>query len=339
MLQNDKNKLKLIFIDILRGYSQAFYENTKIYIKHHTNFDAGDLDYRKEEFKNKAIKSGLPTLEFQEKYIIKEGLWSEEKEKEISKIKQFLSGLKQTKLKLFKESDIKEVQSSIDENAKILNSLVKEKKELVSFTVEDYVAKKVNEYYMFISLFKDKSLELPFFTEEEFDDLENKNLFDLINIYNKISEDFKDINLKRISLSPSYLSIFNLCDDNVYNLHGKGAIFLTFYQIELFSFARYFKNAVSNSKHKPPDDYYEDPDKLIEWIESSKNMEEVLDKTSKNSKNQDAKAVVATSVVGASKEDLKKAGLDQGKGISLTEEARKKGGVLNMQDLMKLHGL
>lgn len=336
---HDKNKLKLIFIDILRGYSIASYEKNNIYIKHHTNLDAGDIDYRKEDFRNKAIKSGLPTLEFQEKYIIKEGLWSEDKNQEIIKTRQFIGGLKKTKSKLFKESDIKEIQTSIDQHNLKLIELINEKKDLIGFTVEDYVLKKTNEYYMFISLFKEKNLEDSFFTKEEFDDLDNKNLFNLINIYNKISEDFKDVNLKRIALSPSYLSMFNLCDDNVYNLHGKAAIFLTFYQIELFSFARYFKNVVSNSKHKPPEDYYEDPDKLIEWIESSKNMEEVLDKTSKNSRNQDGKAIVATSVVGASKEDLKKAGLDQGKGISLVEEAKKKGGALSMQDLMKLHGL
>jgi len=338
-LVHDKNKLKLIFIDILRGYSIALYEKSKIFVKHHTNLDAGDIDYRKEDFRNKAIKSGLPTLESQEKYIIKENLWSEEKNKEIKKTKDFVTGLRATKSKLFKELEIKQVQDSIDEyNLKLIN-LINEKKELIGFTVEDYVTKKINEYYMFISLFKDKNLETSFFTEEEFDDLDNKNLFALINIYNKISEDFKDINIKRIALSSSYLSLFNLCEDNIYSLHGKPAIFLTFYQIELFSFARYFKNVVSNAKHKPPDEYYEDPDKLIEWVESSKNMEEILEKTNKNSKNQDAKAIVATSIVGASKEDLKKAGLDQGKGISLVEEANKKGGALSMQDLMKLHGL
>lgn len=339
MLKNDRNKQKLIFIDILRGYSCSAYNNKKIYIKHHTNFDAGDLDYKKEEFRDKALKNGLPSLENQSEYIIKEGFWSEEKDKEITTLRNFIFNLKQTKSKLFKESDIKQIQSSIEENNKKMNDLIKEKKELLGFTVEDYVSKKVNEYYMFISLFKDIDLKESFFDQEEFDDLENIDIYKLINIYNNISQDYSEVNLKRISLSSSFLGLFNLCEDNVYNLYGKGAIFLTFYQIELFSFAKYFKNVINNAKHKPPDDYYEDPDKLIEWLESSKNMEEVLDKTSKNSKNKDNNAVVATSVVGATKQDLKKAGLDQNKGISLVEEAAKKGGVLDMQDLMKLHGL
>lgn len=335
-MAHDKHKLKLIFIDIIRGYSIGEYEGQRIFIKHHTNLDAGDIDYRKQEFKNKAVKSGLPTVESQEKYIIKENLWSKDKDNEIVRSKEYINALKQTKSKLFKESEIKELQNTIDnENIKLIN-LINEKKELIGFTAEDYASKKINEYYMFISLFKDKNLEKSFFTEYQFDDLDNRNLFNLINIYNKTSEDFKDINLKKIALSPFYLSVFNLCDDNIYNLHGKAALFLTFYQIELFSFARYFKNTVSNAKHKPPDNYYEDPDKLIEWVESSKNIEEVLDKG--NTKQND-KALVATSIVGASKEDLKKAGLDQSSGISLMEEAKKKGGKLNMQDLMKLHGL
>jgi hypothetical protein len=106
--------------------------------------------------------------------------------------------------------------------------------------------------------------------------------------------------------------------------------------MEVFGYARYFRNALSEAKHKPPDDYYENPDKLIEWLESSRNAEEIIEDSEKYHKNTEGS--IATSIVGAKKEDLAKIGKDE-VGVSLHKEADKKGGVLSMQDLMKIHGL
>jgi hypothetical protein len=93
---------------------------------------------------------------------------------------------------------------------------------------------------------------------------------------------------------------------------------------------------LSEAKHKPADELYEDPEKLIDWLESSKNAEEVLSKNEGNSKK--TEGAIATSIVGASKEDLEKIGKDKNS-ISLHKEAEKKGGILSMEDLMKMHGI
>jgi hypothetical protein len=222
-----------------------------------------------------------------------------------------------------------------EENIKLFG-LISERKELLGFTVEDYANKKINEYFMFNSLFKDKDLKYKFFSEEEFDELENKDLSEILEIYNNINKNYIDKNLKKIALSSYYLSLFNLSDDNPYYMYGKPIIYLTFYQMEIFGYARYFKNALSQAKHSPPDEYYEDPDQLIEWLESSKNVEEVLNKNESNQKK--TEGAIATSIVGANKEDLAKIGKDENR-VSLHKEAQKKGGTLNMEDLMKMHGL
>jgi len=46
---------------------------------------------------------------------------------------------------------------------------------------------------------------------------------------------------------------------------------------------------------------------------------------------------LGTSLVGASKGDLKRIGMENKDGIDLTKEAAKKGGSLSFQDLIKLH--
>jgi endonuclease V-like protein UPF0215 family len=331
-----KNKLRLLFVEILKGYTLSFYKNNKIYFKHNTSFDSGDIDYIKEEFLQKAKKNGLPTEKEKEKYLITEGLWSDSKNEEIKKLKFLISGLKQTKSKLFKNDDIEELNKQIQDKQLELIKLINEKKSFLGFTVEDYANKKINEYYIFNSVYKNKNLTDRFFSEEEFDELENKDISEISEIYDKVNKDLTENNLKKIALSSHYLSLFNICDENAYNLYGKPIIYLTFYQMEVFGYARYFRNALSEAKHKPPDDYYENPDKLIEWLESSRNAEEIIEDSEKYHKNTEGS--IATSIVGAKKEDLAKIGKDE-VGVSLHKEADKKGGVLSMQDLMKIHGL
>ena len=331
----DKNKLRLLFIDILKGYSLSYYKSNKLYFKHNTSFDSGEIDHLKQEFIEKAKRNGLPTESQKEEYLILENLWSKENNEKINKLKSDISTLKQTKSKLFKSDDINEFNRQIDQKKLELITLAAERKDLLGFTVEDYANKKINEYYMFNSLFKDKDLKDRYFSEQEFDELENKDISEVLEIYNNINKNFIENNLKKIALSSYYLSLFNLCDENAYNLYGKPIIYLTFYQMEVFGYARYFKNALSEAKHKPSDEYYEDPDKLIEWLESSKNVEEVLSKNENNQKK--TEGAIATSIVGAKKEDLAKIGKDEN-GISLHKEAQKKGGTLSMEDLMKMHG-
>ena len=110
---------------------------------------------------------------------------------------------------------------------------------------------------------------------------------------------------------------------------------LTFYQIELFGYARYYKSLIDNSETQVPDDVKEDPEKMVEWFDSTKSARETLEK-SKNA-GQDGSA---TSLVGASKQDLKRLGLDNpNETINLAKKAVEKGGKLNMEDMMKLHGM
>ncbi len=263
---HDRNKLKLIFIDILRGYSVRSLHKNNIFIKHQTSFDSGDIDHKKEEFKNKAIIRGLPTLDDQEKYIIKEKLWSEEKNKEIEKIILYISNLKTTKSKLFRNEEIKAINVRIHEEILKLNKLQSEKKELIGFTAEDYALKKINEYHIKNSLFREESLTYKYFSETQFDELEDEDIVNILNIYDNFNKDFIEKNLKKIALSSFYLNLFNISEDNPYYFYGKPIIYLTFYQIEIFGYARYFKSIISNAKNKPSDDLYEDPDKLIDWV-------------------------------------------------------------------------
>ena len=190
MQASEKNKIRLLFVDILKGYTETYYRNNKVYFKHNTSFDSGDIDSKKQDFIRKAQKNGLPTEEEKEKYLILENLWSKEKNDEIKKIKLYIYNLKTTKSKLFRNEEIESINNQVNEQNLKLIELVSERKELLGFTVEDYANKKVNEYYMYNSLYKDKDLKDRFFSEDEFDELENKDVSEIIEIYNNMSKDF-----------------------------------------------------------------------------------------------------------------------------------------------------
>ena len=138
-------------------------------------------------------------------------------------------------------------------------------------------------------------------------------------------------NIKKIALSGFFLNSFYLSNDDPFIFYGKPIINLTFVQTELFSNAKYFKAIVTNSTVKPPDNVLNDPDALIEWYEGSKNASELMNKSKKTEE------ALGSSVIGASKQDLEKMGMQNSGNISLTEEAKKKGGSLSFQDLIKLH--
>ena len=331
--------LKIIFSEIIKGYSKKNIQGIgTLFFKHINNQDSADIDIYHQQFIDKAKTMGLPTEKEQIEYLIKEDLWEEKKDKRIIELEKFIDNLKTTKSKLFLKAQIDQLNSEIDRNTAELKALRHERKDLIGYTVEDYTAKKINEYYMFVSLFRDEDLKEKFFKEEDYEELDNKDIMLLIKTYNEINSKFNEINFKKISLASYFCNLFYLCKDDPFIFYGRPLVQLSFYQIELFSYGRYFKNILSNAKTKPPEYLMKDPEGLIEWFEGTKNVDEILNRNNKMTQRDN----VATSIVGATNKDLKRLGLkdeERSSDIDLAKEAAKKGGRLDMEDLIKLHKL
>ena len=326
--------LKVVFSEVLKGFTLVESKNYgKIQVKHFTNFDSAELDIKNKLFYDKAINQGLPSRNDRIEYLLKENIWTEEKNKEILQVKSMLSGLRNSRSKVFLQAHIDNINTQIGENQKKLADLEFEKEELIGFCAENYASRRINEHYMYNAVLNDKGEKL--FGAEEFEELEENSLVELIGLYNRSTKKFDSNNLKKISLSPFFTNLFYLCENNAHVFFGKPLVNLTFYQIELFGYARYYKSLMDNSETQVPDDVKEDPEKMVEWFDSTKSARETLEK-SKNA-GQDGSA---TSLVGASKQDLKRLGLDNpNETINLAKKAAEKGGKLNMEDMMKLHGM
>jgi len=330
----ENSGLKVIFSEILRGYTLV--ENKdfgKIKIKHFNNFDSAELDIKNRYFYEKARDQGLPTREQKIEYLLKEDIWDEKKNKEILNLKTMIAGLKNSKSKVFLQAHIDNINRQLEENQLKLAHLEIQKEELIGFCAENYAQRRINEHYMQKAILKDNGEFL--LSNEDFEDLQQDQLMGLISTYNKNTRKFESPNLKKISLSGFFTNLFYLCENNAYTFFGKPLVELTFYQVELFGYARYYKSLMESSENKVPDEVRQDPEKIVEWFESSKSAREVMDKSQTAGKEGSA-----TSLVGATKQDLKRLGLDNpNETISLAKKAAEKGGSLTMEDMMKIHGV
>ena len=334
----ENSLLKSIYMDVLKGYSEGNTERYgKMFIKHLDALTSGEIDETYREFFNKAKNEGLPTNEDQEEYIKDQEIWSRKEDERLVELENALDNLHRTKRKVFLKSQVDSVNEEIEKIQKEHFELIKEKEELLGFTAEKYANKKVNEFYMYKSLYKDAKLTKMFFEEEGFEDISFRALNDLMVFYNERTIFHNEWNLKRVALSPFFLNYFYLCDDNPFTFFGKPVVDLTYLQTELFGYARYFKNLLSNCKNEPDKELYENPEKLIEYLEGQKMAEKLLDKMDSSGKENQA-----STVVGATKEDLKLAGIkssDNMKGKkTLSEAVAEKGKSLSMEDMIKLHG-
>ena len=106
---------------------------------------------------------------------------------------------------------------------------------------------------------------------------------------------------------------------------------MTTFQIKLCSYAKSFLNIFKNSTKEIPNYIAKDPDLLIEFYESQKN------ETNKNSKARQGDG--ATTYFGANSRDIGLLAEKDEKTVSLSEEIKKRGGKIGMEEMMKLHGV
>jgi len=321
-------------MDILKGYTKAYHEDYgDFYIKHLDIFDSEEIDEKDDHYKTHAASKGLPTTEEKIKQLKEEGSWGDKEEREISDLNLTLRNLQKTKTKLVLKSDIENIESQIKSTKEELQQKQAEKSQLIGYTADTYSSKKINEYYVFATTYKDKKLKKKLFSKEEFDELSEQDILKFVQIFNYNSKKTSEENIKRIALSGFFLNNFYLCKDNPKVYFGKPITKLTYNESELFSYGRYFKHILSEMKNKPDEEIMDDPDKLIELYNIGQNSEKI---------KQSAEDSDASTVVGATKEDLERMGMSspsEDKGVSLSQEAAKKGGKLSMDDLIKLHGM
>jgi hypothetical protein len=309
--------------DIKNGFSECEILNKKAFIKHLSIFDQSEIETMQNEFYEDAKKRGLPTEEESLKILLDNEIWTNKDEAELLKIKSYLKNLKNTRSNKYLISEIKKLDEEIDKQQEIYRDLLYKKRELLGQTCEVYSENRSSEHYILTSFYKDEDCKIRFFSYEEIDQLERKDLVYIIGEYNEAYQKFKDINIQKIILADFFSMYMPFCD-NVLNFFNKPIFELSVNQVKLLAYTKMFKNILENNS-EIPNSIKNDPEKIIEFI----NAKEKGKKVTKNMEKSGA-----STIVGAQKEDYKNLGMESKN--SLSEMLRKNNGKMDMNDLAKL---
>ncbi len=325
---DEKINYKRLFCDICQGFSLINCKLGNLYFKHVSINDQVHIDELRESFIEEAQSRGLPTVKDALLSLKDEGYWTDKEELSISQEEMFLQKLVDQKKNTYLKSQIDVFNKQINDSLTKINELKNKRNSFLGNTCENYADQRITEEFLKFSLYKDKTLNNLCYKDEDFDDLSSEDLSELVSCYNKLLVNFSDRKIQNLVLEDFFSYYISYSEDPIH-FYGKPIVDLTHNQLRMILFARYFKNILSNND-KIPEDIKKDPDKLIDYVNANEKAKEKMQEKD----NQ------ATSIVGATKEDYKYINMDKGgtKTVSLAEEAKKKGGSLDMKDLMKLMG-
>jgi hypothetical protein len=249
----------------------------------------------------------------------------------IKQEEDLIENFQKQKKNLFLKSEILRVNADIESAQKRLYDLKNTKAAFFNRTAESYAEERVNDFYILKCLYKDKKLSIVAFEEDQFDNIDSETLTSIIKQYSEVYKNINDSTIQYLVLQ-DFFNLYMPFAENPTEFFGKSVCELTYNQVKLLIYARFFKN-IFQQNDKMPQEIKNDPDKIIDYVNANENAKKAIENKN-NKENQ------ASSIVGATSEDLEYIGL-KAKGqktLSLADEAKKKGGSLSMDDMMKLFG-
>lgn len=261
------NILKVIYFDIINGFSVD--EETGIFVKHLTEKENAELIRHKLFLIDKFQKDGIPSYEEKLTELIKEGIWSNEDEDKIIELKYHI-----TDNEKFLSKTIPEqwhiLQKIIDQKKSELHLKLLEKRELMGRTAEDFANKNSENYFIFLSLYKDEKLKL-FNSYKDFENLEESEIDNYSNLMEKCLSKIKEENIQKISVMPFFLNSFAYAKDRIEVFLNRPISEITPYQLYLISCGQKNINVLEKSEGTPPDLLvgnvnFED---VIKWYDSN----------------------------------------------------------------------
>lgn len=315
--------------EITQGFSSNYIGEELRFIKHQSNADLVNFDDVYDMYFDRARKKGLPTEKEIFAELEKEEFWTPKDDAEIESQSFYLESLIKNKKNVYLKSALNQINLQIEEADEKLRDLKSKKAALVTNSCEIYSTNRANDYYMVNSFFKDKDLTRPLYSQEEYEYAEAREVTELIRTYNGFHQRFNEKNIQNLTLQDFY-KIYYAFSESANDFFGKPILSLTNFQLNLIIYTRIFKN-IFEQYDDIPERIQSDPSALLDYANSSSAREEMKKKFDGDS--------AASTIVGATEEDLEELGIQKSHGTSLSEAAKKKGGSLNMKDLMDLSGI
>lgn len=325
----ESSEYRKLFKEISRGYSPCFLGEKTFYIKHQAVDDLVDFDDIYQLHLDRATTRGLELKKDILSSLEEEGLWTPKDDSEIESQSFYLENLVRNKKNIVLKSALDQINKQIQEAEAKLSELQQKKSNLVINSAEQYALNRANDFYIYNSFYKDRALNDRLYTEEEYDHMNNKEISDMIILYNKFHDKFKDENIQHLAIQDFYKIYYHFSDSSS-DFFGKPVVSLTNFQMNLILYTRIFKN-IFEQHEDIPERIKKDPAALLDFANSSEAREDMK-------KRFDTGQAGGSTIVGATSEDLEELGVPQTTGKTLAQAAKEKGGSLSMRDLMDLSG-
>jgi len=271
--------IKNIYLEIIRGYSHNFEKD--IYIKHLSDLERIKIIEKRNEIIEKTKLKGLKTEREALAYIISEGIWDENKEKEIAELELKVEDNTKMANNLVVASQKEAVLKLVKKDKEQLEEKKIQRENLIGFTVEKYADNKYINYYLYFCLFKDESLKQRYFSESEFEDLENDEISNYFRIYNETLSKFNEVNFKKIAVTPFFVNVVAMAYEDARLFLDKSVLEYTNYQLEIFNIGKRNVRVSSEASSDPPIIHSQTKySQLIKWYDHQYAVSEMKKKES-----------------------------------------------------------
>lgn len=310
--------------EIFDGYTDLTFQGKTVYIKHFSIRDQRYIHRFYNKYRSIAESKGIPSEKEMLDSLREDGLWSDDDDRKIIDLEQELDGLQQSKKVSFLPSHKQNIQSQIESKQKDLYFLYSKKTELVGKTSETYGSQRSNEEFIRYLIYSDPKCSEHFFTDEEFANLSEEEVDFFVKENDAISKRLSESNIQHAVLR-DFFNMYMSQTENISAFYGKPIIELSVYQLKLAIYSRILFN-IFQYHEDIPERIKKDPIAIFDFVERKKGND------FKGNVNKESGA---SAVFGATKEDLEI--IDpNARTISLSDEINKKGGVMNMDDLIEL---
>jgi len=317
-----------IIVEIFDGVTVLDSSFGLIHVKHFHQLETRKTLAKRKRYISEAKKRGLMSEEESLNILIESKMWDPEDETRIQEkrdlIKRLGGSLVNIKIPSHKEQHKKYIKEQEDSLAQTCF----ERDNLIGLTAEKYVDKKLNQEFFENLLYSDENFKHSVFDGVDFN--ERDKFLEISNLQSKFFERMSDKNISTAVLS-SFFSPYLPFAEDVLGVFGSPLKDLTSFQLKMITYARSFLNVFKNCRKEIPENVAKDPELLVDFFESQKDQSGTTKKASDGSGG--------STYFGASKEDIEVMKKDNENTVQLSEEIKKEGGSLNMEEMMKLHGL
>jgi len=248
---SELDELKLIYYEIIDGYSLDL--ESRLFIKHFSDKDNHLILQKRIELFKYYSSEGVPHESQLLKTAIENEEWSQAKEDRILELKYEISDNERNLPNMiWQQRPI--IEKVIKERRDQLAEMLFERKHTLGRNIEDLIDEDVNDYVIYLSFYKDESLNTHVEdTYEKFQEWEPSKIHELNKYLADQYAKFSENNVKAIAVMPMFLNKLRYANENLFVFLNKPLNQLTHHQSYLFSLGIRNLDILSNTKGSPPD--------------------------------------------------------------------------------------